>query len=70
MYFTSQFYVLDKGKSWLSTTWKLCEPLKSAENITSLNSYLNDVYGNLAMVNYPYPTEFLAPLPGYPVKVL
>lgn len=29
--------------------------------------YLTDVYGNLAMVNYPYPSAFLAPLPAYPV---
>lgn len=30
--------------------------------------YLNDVYGNLAMVNYPYETQFLAALPAYPVR--
>lgn len=29
--------------------------------------YLEDVYGNLAMVNYPYETRFLAPLPPNPV---
>lgn len=30
--------------------------------------YLTDVYGNLAMVNYPYESTFLAPLPAYPVE--
>ncbi|XP_054270822.1 lysosomal Pro-X carboxypeptidase [Macrosteles quadrilineatus] len=59
----------DEGKAWLSSTWKLCHPLKTAENVTKLKSYLNDVYSNLAMVNYPYPSSFLMPLPGHPVKV-
>lgn len=30
--------------------------------------FLEDVYGNLAMANYPYPANFLAQLPAYPVR--
>uniref|UniRef100_A0A1B6D068 Lysosomal Pro-X carboxypeptidase n=1 Tax=Clastoptera arizonana TaxID=38151 RepID=A0A1B6D068_9HEMI len=58
----------DDGKKWLSDSWRLCSPIKNQENITSLKNYLIDVYGNLAMVNYPYPSNFLAPLPANPVS--
>ncbi|KAL0102798.1 hypothetical protein PUN28_018233 [Cardiocondyla obscurior] len=59
----------DQGKKWLSDNWKLCEPLKTAEHVKTLKDFLQDVYVNLAMVNYPYEANFLAPLPGKPVNV-
>lgn len=46
----------------------MCRPLKNASDVKALKDWLSEVYGNLAMVNYPYPTSFLAPLPGYPVR--
>ncbi|XP_043257750.1 lysosomal Pro-X carboxypeptidase [Colletes gigas] len=58
----------DKGKEWLSNNWKLCQPLKNATDIKELKSYLQDIYGNLAMMNYPYKADFLAPLPANPVN--
>ncbi|XP_046669281.1 lysosomal Pro-X carboxypeptidase-like [Homalodisca vitripennis] len=60
----------DEGKSWLSSTWNLCEPLQSSKNISALRSYLNYIYANLGMGNYPYPTDFVAPLPGHPVRAV
>ncbi|XP_011863698.1 PREDICTED: lysosomal Pro-X carboxypeptidase [Vollenhovia emeryi] len=59
----------DEGKKWLSDNWKLCEPLKTAEHVKTLKDFLEEVYINLAMVNYPYEADFLAPLPGNPVNV-
>lgn len=62
-------YVLDEGKKWLSDNWKLCEPLKTAEDVKMLKDFLENVYINLAMVNYPYEADFLAPLPSNPINV-
>jgi lysosomal Pro-X carboxypeptidase len=41
--------------------------MASAANISTLKSYLTDLWTNLAMMDYPYPTSFLAPLPANPV---
>ncbi|EZA57905.1 lysosomal Pro-X carboxypeptidase [Ooceraea biroi] len=59
----------DEGKKWLSDTWKLCDPLKTAEHVNVLKDFLQEIYINLAMVNYPYGTDFLAPLPGNPINM-
>lgn len=53
-----------EGKNYLATKFKLCANLTKPEELTD---YLTDVYGNLAMVNYPYNTSFLAPLPANPI---
>ncbi|XP_076288119.1 lysosomal Pro-X carboxypeptidase [Lasioglossum baleicum] len=60
----------DAGKTWLSDNWKLCEPLKNNSQVKQLKDYLKDIYGNLAMMNYPYKANFLAPLPAYPVNAV
>ena len=60
---------IENGKQWLNTNWKLCEPIQSNENITQLFNVLSEIYSAVSMVNYPYPTDFLMPLPASPVKV-
>lgn len=60
----------DDGKAWVSAAWKLCNPLKAKKDVTDLKDWLSDVYGMLGMVNYPYPTNFMAPLPAYPIKAV
>lgn len=69
-FFFSTIASTDAGKVWLSNEWKLCTALKTDADTQALIDWLTEIYGNLAMVNYPYPTNFLAPLPGYPVRVL
>ncbi|CAH0562476.1 unnamed protein product [Brassicogethes aeneus] len=58
----------DAGKAWLTEEFKLCSPLKTDANISALADWISGIYVNLAMVNYPYPTGFLAQLPAYPVR--
>ncbi|MQL74784.1 hypothetical protein Taro_007153 [Colocasia esculenta] len=60
----------DKGKEFngllnLSRTFHLCRKLN---NTQELSDWLSSAYSYLAMVDYPYPSEFLMPLPGYPIK--
>ncbi|KAJ8947462.1 hypothetical protein NQ318_009763 [Aromia moschata] len=59
----------DEGKAYISSQWKLCDPIKTSENVDKLIDWLGSIYVNLAMINYPYPTNFFMDLPAYPVKV-
>ena len=60
---------VDEGRAFLSNAFHLCKPLQKAEDVGILKSWLTDVWGNLAMVDYPYAANFLAPLPAWPIKV-
>lgn len=55
------------GRAQLTKVFKLCKPLDSVDN---LKAWLSDAYGNIAMANYPYPANFLNPLPAWPVKAM
>ena len=49
------------GLKQLTTIFKLCDPL---EDVDDLKDWINDIYVNVAMANYPYANSFLSPLPG------
>lgn len=58
-----------RGLALLSNIFQLCKPLTSTEQIPHLLGWIRNVFTTLAMGDYPYPTTFLAPLPGHPVNV-
>lgn len=62
-------FLLDDGLKWISDEFKFCKPL-TKNDVPALKSYLNDLWTNVAMMDYPYSTSFLMPLPGNPVKVV
>lgn len=61
--------VAELGKKWFTDNWKLCKPLETTDDVVQVKNWAFEVYVSLAMVNYPYPANFLAPLPANPVKV-
>lgn len=58
----------DEGRKFLNQNFKFCTPFNKTEDYDKFYDYLVDVLGNLAMANYPYPANFLADLPAYPVR--
>ncbi|KRX77253.1 Lysosomal Pro-X carboxypeptidase [Trichinella sp. T6] len=58
-----------EGRLDLAKMFRLCNETQftSKKNVTQLVNWLTDIYGTLAMVNYPYATEFLKPVPAWPV---
>ncbi|PON92157.1 Peptidase S [Trema orientale] len=53
------------GLLQLTKSFHLCRTLRSIDDLTD---WLESAYSYLAMVNYPYPSEFIMPLPGHPIR--
>ncbi|KAJ8955716.1 hypothetical protein NQ318_008588 [Aromia moschata] len=58
----------DSGKAELAKFWNFCTAFETDNDIDALVDWVSEVYAALAETNYPYPTNFLAPLPGNPIK--
>lgn len=52
----------------ISQAFDTCNPV-TKDTLNHLYGWVRNSFTDLAMMNYPYPTNFLAPLPGYPVNV-
>ena len=58
------------GLNWINKNYNLCPDslMVNQTSVSKLIAYLSDLWTNLAMMDYPYPTHFLAPLPANPVN--
>lgn len=56
------------GLANISSTFRLCDHLKIDGDYRHFIGWVRSGFASLAMMDYPYPTDFLAPLPGHPVK--
>lgn len=57
------------GLRWLSEALDLCTALTNTEDVQRLKAWISETWINLAMVDYPYESDFLQPLPAWPIKV-
>lgn len=51
----------------LEKIFNTCEPIKDQATADLVYMWLYNAYEYMAMVDYPYPTDFLSPMPGWPV---
>ena len=52
----------------IAEIFNLCTVPTSAAGVISLSSTVNSALGTMVMVDYPYPTSFIEPLPAWPVN--
>nr|XP_061804156.1 dipeptidyl peptidase 2-like [Nerophis lumbriciformis] len=55
--------------STIQNAFKLCKRPSSAQDIHQLNGLLRNAFTLMAMLDYPYSTQFMGSLPANPVKV-
>ena len=41
---------------------------RELKSVQDLANWLDSAFSYLAMVNYPYPSNFLMPIPGHPIR--
>ena len=59
----------DKSKyQAMKDHFNLCEIPKGPNEIQNLIDMLSESIGTISMINYPYATDFLGPLPAWPVN--
>jgi dipeptidyl-peptidase-2 len=57
----------EAGLATLTQVFKLCSPLKASQ-VHHLVLWAVNAFPTLGMCNYPYPADFMAPLPAWPLN--
>ena len=62
-------YFVAEGKAKMTKAFSLCTPLLNDRDVARFKNWMASNYDYMSMVDYPYAADFLAPLPGNPIKV-
>lgn len=52
----------------ITSTMNLCYPIENQTSLNNLYLHFMNGYSYMAMTNYPYPSDFLEPMPAWPVN--
>uniref|UniRef100_A0AC35GYF3 Uncharacterized protein n=1 Tax=Panagrolaimus sp. PS1159 TaxID=55785 RepID=A0AC35GYF3_9BILA len=60
----------DQGRNYLNQVFVLDKKsqIEKIEDAKFLKDFISETMKSMAMIDYPYPANFLTPLPGWPVK--
>jgi lysosomal Pro-X carboxypeptidase len=56
------------GRDLIATQLRLCDSLKTYDDVWGAVYYLSNAIGYMAMADYPYPAAFLGPMPAFPAS--
>jgi len=59
--------ILEASYNTLTAKFHLCSPLQSENDVYNLIGWITGGIQFMAMIDYPYPTNFLEPVPAWPV---
>ncbi|KAK3100015.1 hypothetical protein FSP39_013477 [Pinctada imbricata] len=57
-----------ESPSDVSSIFHMCKPIKTKDDLNKFKGWIQESFTDLAMVDYPYPANFLEPLSAWPVK--
>jgi lysosomal Pro-X carboxypeptidase len=65
----NQYGETSSGLAQISEIFKICQPLENQNDLANFINWVESALDYLAMTDYPYPSNFLEPLPGWPINV-